>query len=56
MRAPNKQNVRACVRRGKWAKCKHTVEEAKSAPKQHNVHATRERKREHVDKTGHSDK
>ena len=56
MRAPNKQKVRACARRGKGAKCKHRVEGTKSAPKQHKVHATRGRKREQEDKTGHSDK
>ena len=50
MCAPNKQKVCACVRRGK-----HRVEDTKSASRQHNVHATRERKREQEDKTEHSD-
>ena len=56
MRAPNKQKVRACVRRGKGAKCRHRVEGSKGAPKKHNVQATGERQREQEDKTGHGDK
>ena len=44
MRARNKQKVRACVRRGKGAKCKHRVEGTKGARRRHNLQVTRERR------------
>ena len=41
---PPKKKVRACLQRGQGAKGKHRGEDTRSAPKQHKVHATRERK------------